>query len=107
MFTCDSRYYTSFVEDLAATCLASGQTLSHACLEEASSRASKVPRGEWPRGKRISQTTSGDFKTSRLTRIFNVFPYGRNIEDVVSTLMEKDRKESMKRATPSCIINPR
>lgn len=44
----------SFVEDLATTYLASGQTMSHAGLEEASSRASKVPRGECPRGKRIS-----------------------------------------------------
>jgi hypothetical protein len=43
---------------------------------------------------RSPHATGEDFFTSRMARDLKIFPYGRNIAAVVSTLMEKDRQDA-------------
>jgi hypothetical protein len=55
----------------------------------------KVTKGEWHKKDLVPRATGEDYFTSRLARDFKIFPYRRNIGVVVSTVMEKDRQESL------------
>jgi hypothetical protein len=61
-------------------------------LRESSARMLRVTGGWWPRNVPIPHATDEDFFTSRMVREWKVFPYGRNIAAVVSTVMDKDRQ---------------
>jgi hypothetical protein len=52
----------------------------------------RVTGGWWPRNVPIPRAAGGDFFTSRMVRDWKVFPYGRNIAAVVTTVMDKDRQ---------------
>lgn len=52
------------------------------------------------------RASSEDYLMSRLAWFFRLFPYGRNVDVVVSTLMDKDRRESSKKRKaqrPRCV----
>lgn len=66
-------------------------------LKEASAWIVKITRGECPRGVPIPRVIGKDFHTSRLAQSFKVFPYGHNINNIVSAAMENTHKESKKR----------
>jgi hypothetical protein len=51
----------------------------------------EVTGGRWPRNVPIPRAAGEDFFTSCMARDLRVFPYGRNIADVVSAVMNKDR----------------
>jgi hypothetical protein len=51
----------------------------------------RVTGGWWPRNVPIPRVAGEDFFTSRMVRKWKVFPYWRNITDVVSAVMDKDR----------------
>jgi hypothetical protein len=69
-----------FARELMRTCAAPG------------GRMLRVTGGCWPRNVPIPRAASGDVFTSRMVRKWRVFPYGRNIVVVVSTVMDKDRQ---------------
>jgi hypothetical protein len=54
----------------------------------------KVTRGCWPRNVLIPRAVGEDMFTSRLAREMKIFPYGRNVAVVLSTVMEKDRQDA-------------
>jgi hypothetical protein len=72
----------SFAVDLMGTCAALGGRMSSPELRESSARV-LIPRA-----------TGEDFFTSRMAHELKVFPYGRNIATVVSTVMERDRQDA-------------
>jgi hypothetical protein len=51
-------------------------------------------RGRWPKNVPIPRAAGEDFFTSRMARDLKVFPYGRNIVDVVSAVINKDRQDA-------------
>jgi hypothetical protein len=52
----------------------------------------RVTGGCWPRNVPIPTAANEDSFTSRMVRKWRVFPYGRNIVAVVSSVMDKDRQ---------------
>jgi hypothetical protein len=86
-----------FVVDLMGTCVALEGRMSSPELRESSSRMLKVTGGRWPRNVSIPRTAGEDIFTSRLARELKIFPYGRNIAAVVSTVMEKDRQDAARK----------
>jgi hypothetical protein len=63
-------------------------------LQESSARMLKVTGGRCPKNILIPRAAGEDFFTSRMARDLKIFPYGRNIAAVVSTVMEKDRQDA-------------
>jgi hypothetical protein len=97
-----------FVEELAGTCAGLGEVMTSSDLWETSSRMLKVTRGQWHRKDPVPWAAGDDYFTSCMAHKFEIFPYRRNIGDVVSTMMEKDRQESLrkKRKTPLQLVDP-
>jgi hypothetical protein len=83
-----------FVVELLETCAVPGETMSSPELRESSARMLKVTRGRWPRNVSIPRAAGEDMFTSRLAREMKIFPYGRNVATVVTTVMEKDRQDA-------------
>jgi hypothetical protein len=83
-----------FAADLLETCAALRETMSSPELRESSTRMQKVTRGCWTRNVPIPRVASKDMCTSRLAHEMRIFPYGRNVAAVVSTVMEKDRQDA-------------
>jgi hypothetical protein len=81
-----------FARELMRTCAAPGGRMSSPELRESSVRMLRVTGGWWPKNVPIPRATSEEFFTSRMVREWKVFPYGRNIAAVVSTVMDKDRQ---------------
>jgi hypothetical protein len=79
---------------LMGTCAAPGGRMSSPELRESSARMLEVTGGRWPKNVPISRAAGKDFFTSRMAHDLKVFPYGRNIATVVSTVMEKDRQDT-------------
>jgi hypothetical protein len=84
----------SFAVELMGTCTALGGGMSSPELRESSARMLKVTGGQWPKNVPIPRAAGEDFFTSRMARDLKIFPYGRNIADVVSAVMEKDRQDA-------------
>jgi hypothetical protein len=57
----------------------------------------RVTGGCWPRNVPIPCAAGEDCFTSRMVRQWRVFPYGRNIADVVSAVMDKDRQGAVQK----------
>jgi hypothetical protein len=97
-----------FVKELLEMCAALGELMSLPELRETSLRMLKVTRGQWPRNGPIPQAAGEDFFTSRLARDLKIFPYGRNIGVVVSTVMEKDRQDAQRKKcrAPVRLVDP-
>jgi hypothetical protein len=57
----------------------------------------KVTGGRWPKNVPIPRATGEDIYTSRMARELKIFPYGRNIDAVVSAVMEKDRQDAARK----------
>jgi hypothetical protein len=57
----------------------------------------KVTGGRWPRNVPIPRAAGEDIFTSCLAREMKIFPYGRNIAVVVSTVMDKDRQDAARK----------
>jgi hypothetical protein len=81
-----------FARELMRTCAAPGGRMSSPELRESSARMLRVTGGWWPRNVPIPRAAGEDFFTSRMVREWKVCPYGRNIADVVSAVMDKDRQ---------------
>jgi hypothetical protein len=81
-----------FARELMRTCTTPGGRMSSPELRESSARMLRVTGGWWPRNVPIPRAAGEDFFTSRMVREWKVFPYGRNIADVVSAVMDKDRQ---------------
>jgi hypothetical protein len=84
----------SFGVELMGTCAAPGGRMSLPELRESSTRMLEVTGGRWPKNVPIPRAAGEDFFTSRMARDFRVFPYRRNIADVVSAVMNKDRQDA-------------
>jgi hypothetical protein len=56
----------------------------------------KVTEGQWHRKDPIPRAAGDDSFTSRMARELKIFPYERNIDVVVSTVMDKDRQEALR-----------
>jgi hypothetical protein len=84
----------SFAMELMGTCAAPRGRMSSPELRESSARMLEVTGGRWPKNVPIPRAAGEDFFTSRMARDLRVFPYGRNIAAVVSTVMNKDRQEA-------------
>jgi hypothetical protein len=76
------------------TCATLEGGMSSPELWESSARMLKVTGGRWPKNVPIPRAAGEDFFTSRMARDLKIFPYGRNIAVVVSTVMEKDRQDA-------------
>jgi hypothetical protein len=63
-------------------------------LRESSARMLEVTGGRWPKNVPIPRAAGEDLFMSRIARDLKVFPYGRNIAAVVSTVMEKDHQDA-------------
>jgi hypothetical protein len=70
-------------------------------LQETSSRMLKVTGGQLHRKVPIPRATGNNYFTSRLAREKKLFPYGRNIGAIVSTVMEKDHQEIQRKKRKS------
>jgi hypothetical protein len=57
----------------------------------------KVTGGRWPRNVLIPWAAGEDIFTSCLAHEMNIFPDGRNIVVVVSTVMDKDRQDAARK----------
>jgi hypothetical protein len=86
-----------FVVDLMGTCATLGGKMSSPELRESSARMLEVTGGRWPRNVSIPRAASEDMFMSRLAREMKIFPYGRNIAAVVSTMMDKDRQDATRK----------
>jgi hypothetical protein len=84
----------SFAMELMGTCAAPGGRMSSPELRESSAQMLKVTEGWWPKNVPIPRAAGEDFFTSRMVHDLRVFPYGRNIDAVVSAVMDKDRQEA-------------
>jgi hypothetical protein len=89
-----SRASDCFAADLLETCAVPGETMSSPELRESFVRMLKVTGGRWPRNVLIRRAAGEDMLTSRLAHEMKIFPYGRNVGAVVSTVMEKDRQDA-------------
>jgi hypothetical protein len=81
-----------FARELMRTCAAPGGRMSLPELRESSARMLSVTGGWWTRNVPIPRAAGEDSFTSRMVCKWKVFPYGRNIAVVVSTVMDKDRQ---------------
>jgi hypothetical protein len=86
-----------FPVDLLGTCTTPGERMSSPELRESSARMLKVTGGRWPRNVQIPRAAGEDIRTSRLAREMRIFPYGRNVADVVSAVMEMDRQDASRK----------
>jgi hypothetical protein len=75
------------------TCAALGGRMSSPELRESSARMLEVTGGRWPKNV-LTPRAAEDFFTSHMARDLKVFPYGRNIAAVVSSVMERDRQDA-------------
>jgi hypothetical protein len=82
-----------FAVELMGTCTALRGRMSSPELRESLARMLKVTGGRWPRNVPIPRAAGEDIFTSCMARELKIFPYGRNIVVVVSTVMEKDRQD--------------
>jgi hypothetical protein len=57
----------------------------------------KVTGGRWPRNVPIPRAAGEDIFTSRMAGELKIFPYGRNIDAVVSSVMDKDRQDAARK----------
>jgi hypothetical protein len=77
-------------------------------LWESSTRMLKITGGRWPRNVPIPRAAGKDMFMSRLARKMKIFPYGRSVGAVVSTVMEKDRQDApWKRRACAKLADPR
>jgi hypothetical protein len=83
----------NFAVELMGTCAAPGGRMSSPELRESSARMPEVTGGRWPKNLPIPWAEGEDMSTSRIARGLRIFPYGRNIAAVVSTVMNKDRQD--------------
>jgi hypothetical protein len=83
----------NFAMELMGTCAAPGGRMSSPELRESSARMPEVTGGRWPKNLPIPWAEGEDMSTSRIARGLRIFPYGRNIAAVVSTVMNKDRQD--------------
>jgi hypothetical protein len=86
-----------FAVELMGTCAALRGRMSSPELRESSARMLRVTGGRWPRNVLIPRRAGEDIFTSRMARELKIFPYGRNIADVVSVVMEKDRQDAARK----------
>jgi hypothetical protein len=84
----------SFAMELMRTCADPGGRMSSPELRESSARMLEVTGGRWPKNVPIPCAAGEDFFTSRMVCDLRVFPYGQNIDAVVSAVMDKDRQEA-------------
>jgi hypothetical protein len=98
-----------FVEELMEMCVGLEEVMSSPKLWETSSRMLKVIGGRWHRNDPIPRAAGDDYFTSHLARDLRIVPYGRNIGDVVSAVMEKDHQDAQwkKRKAPLRLVDPR
>jgi hypothetical protein len=82
-----------FAVELMGTCAALGGRMSSPELRKSSAQMLKVTGGRWPRNVLIPRAASEDMFTSRMVRELKIFPYGQNIANVVSAVMDKDRQD--------------
>jgi hypothetical protein len=75
-------------------------------LRESSARMLEVTGRRWPRNVLILRAAGDDIFTSRLACEMKIFPYGRNIAVVVSTVMDKDRQDAWKRRAFTRVVDP-
>jgi hypothetical protein len=102
------RASNRFIADLLATCAVPGETMPLPELQESSARMQEVTRGRWPSNVPIPWAAGEYIFTSRLAREMKIFPYGRNVGAVVSTVMENDRQYvSRKRRAFARMADPR
>jgi hypothetical protein len=96
-----------FVGVLLETCAAPGETMSLPELRETSARMLTVTGGLGM--FRYPGQLAKIFFMSRLARDLKIFPYGRDIGDVVSAVMEKERQVTQwkKRWAPVRLVDPR
>jgi hypothetical protein len=97
-----------FAVELMGTCAAPGGRMSSLELRESSARMLEVTGGRWPKNLPIPWAEGEDMSTSRMARGLRIFPYGRNIAAVVSTVMNKDHQDAaQKRRAVVRIADPR
>jgi hypothetical protein len=84
----------NFVVELMGTCTAPGGRMSSPELRESSARMLEVTGGRWQKNLPIPWAEGEGMSTSRIARGLKIFPYGRNIADVVSVVMNKDRQDA-------------
>jgi hypothetical protein len=98
----------NFAMELMGTCAAPGGRMSSPELRESLTRMLEVTGGRWPKNLPIPWAVGEDMSTSRIARGLRIFPYGRNIAAVVSTVMNKDRQDAaQKRRAVIRLANPR
>jgi hypothetical protein len=98
----------NFAVELMGTCAAPGGRMSSPELRESSERMLEVTGGRWPKNLPIPWAEGEDMSTSRIARGLRIFPYGRNIAAVVSTVMNKDRQDAtQKRQAAIRLPDPR
>jgi hypothetical protein len=99
--------FDSFAMELMGTCAALGGRMSSPELRESSARMLEVTGDRWPKNVPIPRAAGEDFFMSRMARDLKVFPYGRNIAAVVSTVMNKDRQDvAQKRWAVVRLVDP-
>jgi hypothetical protein len=95
-----------FFVELMGTCAALGGRMSSPELRESSTRMLKITGGRWPRNVLIPRAAGEDIFTSRMAHELKIFPYGRNIAAVVSTVMEKDRQDAARKRWAVTSVTP-
>jgi hypothetical protein len=95
-----------FFVELMGTCAALGGRMSSPELRESSTRMLKITGGRWPRNVLIPRAAGEDIFTSRMAHELKIFPYGRNIAAVVSTVMEKDRQDAVRKRWAVTSVTP-
>jgi hypothetical protein len=63
----------------------------------------KVTGGRWHKKDPIPWATGDDYFMSCMAHELKIFPYGRNIGDVVSAVMDKDRQEALTEEGDACL----
>jgi hypothetical protein len=86
-----------FAMELMGTYAALRGRMSLPELRESSARMLEVIGGRWPRNVPIPRAAGDDIFTSHLAHEMNIFPYGQNIVDVVSAVMDKDRQDAARK----------
>jgi hypothetical protein len=89
--------FDRFAVELMGTYAALGERMSSPELRESSARMLEVTGGRWTRNVPIPRAAGEDIFMSRLAREMKIFPYGRNIADVVSVMMDKDRQDATRK----------
>jgi hypothetical protein len=83
--------------ELMGTCAALEGRMSSPELRESLTRMLKVTGGRWARNVPIPRAAGVDMFTSRMARELKIFPYGRNIAEVVSAVMDKDHQDATRK----------